>query len=126
MNGWTASSYKLQSLGPVSGVVTNLAASTEFPITAGGSTSMVIKITSSNVTVVGSITAKLQSAIGADWVDAKTVTITASGASYIKLNVNIAADQTHLPLLNRGRIVLTTTNAGDQITVSDVRVVQAL
>jgi hypothetical protein len=98
----------------------------EFPITAGGALNFVAKITTSSVTVVGSITAKLQTAIGSDWVDAKTATISASGSVYIKLNVEVAADQTHLPLLNRGRIVVTTTDAGDELTVEDVRVLQEL
>lgn len=125
-NGWSASEYKLGAQGPVSGVVTNLPVTSEFPITAGGALNMAIKITATGVTVAGSITAKLQTAIGSDWVDSKTVAITADGSVYLKLNIQVAADQTFLPLLNKGRIVLTTTNAGDAATVSSVKILQAL
>lgn len=124
MNGWSASSYVTAQA--ISGVVTNQVVSRPYPITAGGSLHHVIKVVASGVTVVGSVTAKLQTAIGSDWVDSKTVAITADGNFYIKLNVEVAGDQTYLPLLNQGRVVITTTNAGDAVTISDVQVLQEL
>lgn len=124
MNGWSASGYALGT--QVSGIVTNLPASREFPITAGGSKNIVVKVTASGVTVAGSISAKLQSAIGADWVDAKLATVAADGSVYIRMNIEVAADQAALPLLNKGRVVVTTTNAGDIVTISDVQVLQEL
>lgn len=126
MNGWSASNYKLSSLFPVSGIVTNLPVSAEFPITAGGSLNIVAKITAIDVNLVGSITAKLQTAIGADWVDVKSVSVTSNGIYYIKLNVQVTADQPHLPLLNKGRVVLTSTNAGDAVTITGLNVLQEL
>ena len=124
MNGWSAQNYALGSA--VSGVVTNSVVSKAYPITASGALHHVIKITASGVTVVGGITAKLQTAIGGDWVDSKTVAIAANGIVYIKLNVEVTGDQTYLPLLNQGRIVITTTNAGDAATISDISVLQEL
>lgn len=104
----------------ISGIVTNSPISKEYPITANGSLHHVVKIVASAVTVAGAITAKLQTAIGSDWVDSKTVSITAAGNFYIKLNVEVAGDQTFLPLLNKGRIVITSTNAGDAATIDAI------
>lgn len=87
---------------------------------------MVIKLVASGVTVAGAITAKLQTAIDGFFVDSKTVSITASGAYYIKLNVEVTADQTYLPLLSAGRVVVTTTNAGDAAVIGNISVLQAL
>lgn len=129
MNGWSAKSLSLGPTASGSGVVTNRVVTQSeegFPITAGGATHFVAKIVASGVTVVGTVTAKLQTAIGDDWQDSKTVAISANGIFYIKLNVEVAGDQTFLPLLNKGRIVVTTTNAGDAYTVDSVDVLQEL
>ncbi len=123
-NGWSASDYVIP--GTVTGVVSNQPISKEFPITARGALNCVFKITVAGVTNVGTQTLKLQTAIGSDWVDSKSTTFTADGAYYIKLQTTLAGDQTYLPLLNKGRIVLTQTNAGDIATVSKVEVVQEL
>lgn len=126
MNGWNASrDYKLSSAA-ITGIVTDRVISSVYPITAGGALNQVIKIKTSAATVVGTITVKLQTAIGDDWVDSKTTTIAAAGSVYIKLNIEVVADQTFLPLLNQGRIVLTTTNAGDSVTLSSIEVLQEL
>lgn len=111
---------------PISGVVTNQPVSKEFPVTAGGSLHFVAKITAAAVTSAGTITAKLQTAIGNDWVDSKTVVISATGIFYIKLNVEVAGDQTFLPLLSKGRVVITTTNASDAVTITAVNVLQEI
>lgn len=116
----------VQSPVTVTGIATNQVVSKEFPITEGGSLNLVIKIKAAAVTSVGTLTAKLQTAIDSDFVDSKTVVVTATGDFYIKFNVEVTADQGFLPLLSRGRIVLTTTNAGDAATISSVAVLQAL
>lgn len=110
----------------ISGVVTNQPITSVFPITEGGSLNFVVKVVASGVTVVGAITAKLQTAIDGVFVDSKTVSITANGPFYIKLNVEVTADQTFLPLLSAGRVVITTTNAGDAAILQHISVLQAL
>lgn len=127
MNGWSAKDVTLTTAGTAyAGVLANQPITCEFPITAGGSLNCVLKVKASAATVAGSITAKLQTAIGNDWVDSKTVAITASGSFYIKLNVEVTADQTFLPLLNKGRVVVTNTNAGDTSTITSVEILQEL
>lgn len=124
MNGWSAKEVSIPTV--VSGIVTNQVVSLPYPISAGGALNCVLKIAASGVTVAGTITAKLQTAIGSDWVDSKTVTVSANGNFYIKLNVEVTADQTFLPLLNQGRVVLTTTNAGDAVSIDAINVLQEL
>lgn len=126
MNGWSAKDYALNSGNggtSLGASVSNSPVSKEFPVTAGGAIHMAIKIVASAATVAAGITAKLQTAIGSDWVDSKTVAVTAAGNFYIKLNVEVAGDQTFLPLLNKGRIVITS-GAGDSVTISEVDVLQ--
>lgn len=124
MSGWSNQDYGIvQTSGAV---LANNPISKEYPVTAEGAKYCAIKITVSGVTVVGAITAKLQSAIGSDWVDSKTVAITATGSFYIKLLSEAAGDQTYLPLLNKARVVVSSTNAGDVYTVTSVEVLQPL
>jgi len=123
-NGWSPRSIEIART--YSGVQTNNPISAEFPITAGGSRNMVLKITTSAATVVGTVTVKLQSAIGSDWVDMKSTTIASAGSVYLRLNIEVAGDQSVLPMLAKGRVVLTTTNAGDSITLSGIQVLQEL
>jgi hypothetical protein len=125
MNGWTANDVQLPGQ-VIAGVVTSQVVSKEYAITAGGSLHHVVKVKASSVTVVGAISATLQTAIGSDWVATKSVSITAAGSFYIKLNVEVTGDQTHLPLLNKGRIVITTTNAGDAVTIDSIDILQEL
>lgn len=125
MQGWSATDFALVS-PPIAGVVANSPVSREISITAGGSRNNKVKLVVSGVTVVGSITAKFQSAIGDDWVDAKTVTVTGNGNFYISHNIEVTGDQGFLPLLNKGRVVITTTNAGDAVTVANVYFLQEL
>lgn len=125
MNGWAAANYVIGSSKTVGATETNTVVSQEWPITAGGSLNCVIKIVCSGVTAATGITAKLQTAIGSDWVDSKTASVSGNGNVYIKLQTALAGDQTYLPLLNKGRIVVTT-GAGDAVTVSGVHVLQEL
>lgn len=127
MNGWSAKDVTLTPAPSLSGIVTNGLVSLEgWPVTAGGSLNMVVKITVSAATVVGTVTAKLQTAIGSDWQDSKTVSVTGAGVYYIKLQTSVTADQPYLPLLNKGRVVVSTTNAGDSVSISEVMVLQEL
>lgn len=126
MNGWSAK----QVLNGASSVAvgaseTDTVVGKEYPITAGGSLNHVVKLSVSGVTLATGITAKLQTAIGNDWVDSKTVAITANGNYYIKLQTTAAGDQPFLPLLNKGRVVIST-GAGDAVTASSVEVLQEL
>lgn len=106
---------------------TNQAISSEFGITASGAKHLVVAIKTASTTVTNAITAKLQTAVqtgGTDsWQDSKTVSITGNGWFFIKLMAETSADQTYLPLLARGRLVITTL-AGDVTTVQAVEVLQ--
>lgn len=124
MNGWSAKDITLKPAGTqtVGASQTDVVISLENPTTAGGATKgFVVKAVFSAVTVAAAITAKLQSAIGTDWVDSKTVSVTATGGFYIK----ILNDATYMPLLNKHRVVLTT-GAGDTATVTSVEILQEL
>ncbi len=127
-NGWAQNEVSLFAGEITSGVVTNNPVSKEFSISCGGATvGIVIKIAVSAVTVVGSVTPKLQTAIGNDWIDVKSgAAITVAGNTYIRLMSTIGADAAVMPLLNKGRIVVTTTNAGDTVTISGIEVLQEL
>lgn len=125
MNGWSAKDVTSAPGQVVGASQTNLPISVEFPITAGGALHFVLALDVTAVTVATAITAKLQTAIGSTWQDSKTVSVTADGRFYIKLNVEVAGDQTFLPLLNKGRLVLTT-GAGDTATISAINVLQEL
>lgn len=126
MNGWASKEAALAPR-PISGVVSNQPVSTEFSNSAGGALNGIVKLVYTGVTQVGTITPKLQTANGNDWVDVKSGTaITANGIQYIRWNIEVAGDQAVLPLLNKSRVVLTTTNAGDVITISSVEVLQEL
>jgi|TARA_R110000868_G_scaffold411428_1_gene703890 hypothetical protein len=126
MNGWSAKSVGLANV-QVSGVATNRPVTVEFPNSAGGALNGIIKLVVSGVTQVGTITPKLQTANGNDWVDVKSgAAITAAGIQYIRWNIEVAGDQAVLPLLNKCRVVVTTTNAGDIVTVDLCEVLQEL
>jgi hypothetical protein len=124
-NAWSAKDVALGL--PISGVVTKAPVSKEASVSASGSLNGIIKLSYSGVTQVGTITPILQTAIGGDWVDVKSGSaITAAGIQYIRWNIEVSGDQSVLPLLNKLRVVLTTTNAGDAITVSSVELLQGL
>ncbi len=126
MNGWSALDVTVAASGTVYGAsITNTPITKEYNISAGGALNCVLKIKVSAATVAVGITAKLQTAIGDDWVDSKTVAVTAAGSFYIKLQTTLAGDQAFLPLLGKGRVVLTT-GAGDSATVTSVELLQEL
>jgi len=126
MNAWSAdNSYSLQTSPVIGASATNSVVSRTFPITARGALHLVLAVDTSSTTVATGITAKLQTAIGDTWVDSKTATISGDGRFYIKLNVEVAGDQTYLPLLSQGRVVVST-GAGDAVTIDKVWLIQEL
>jgi hypothetical protein len=126
MNAWSADDYySLAAPLAVGASATNTAVSKEFSITAAGAKYLVIAVDVSSVTAGAGITAKLQTAIGSVWADSKTAAVTADGRVYIKLLADNSSDQTFLPLLSKGRVVITT-GAGSAVTVDRVYVIQEL
>jgi hypothetical protein len=122
MNAWSPNSATLPNLVAVGASQTNVPVSKKFPITAGGSKNLVVCITTSAAS--GTVTAKLRTSIGSGTaVDSKTVSITGAGDFYIKLNSDLIADQTYLPLLSLGEVVVTTA-AGASVTVTAVQTLQ--
>lgn len=128
---YTPQDKKLPSLQPIVGVVTEQSIA-EFGVTDGGSKNLRVSIRCSGVTVVGSIAAKLQMAVTSNdtYVDLAganaSVSITADGIVHLRQNIEVAADQPNMPLLKHLRVVLTTTNAGDEITIDNVYLLQQL
>jgi hypothetical protein len=129
MNGWAVKEVGAYPAGAqtVGASQTDTPISLEgWPITAGGATKgLVVKVKVSSVTASTGITAKLQTAIGDDYEDSKTVDIDDDGSFYIRLLPTVSGDQTYLPLLNKGRVVLTT-GSGDTATIESVGVLQEL
>lgn len=128
MNGWSTKNVTLNSAGTqvIGASQTNIPITVEWPITAGGATQgLVVKVKVSSVTVGTGITAKLQTAEGSDYVDSKTVAITADGSYYIKLLPTVTGDQAFMPLLNKGQVVITT-GSGDTVTVQFVGILQEI
>lgn len=119
--GWSATDELVASSVPAS--QTDAVVSKEFPVTAGGARTMVIEIRTG--TTVGTVSAKLQKAFGTNWVDTKSVTLTAGagGYFYIRLLDVDAADQTYLPFYGKGRVVVTTA-AASSVELTSIRDLQ--
>jgi hypothetical protein len=119
MNAWIPNTVTLPGLSAIGASQTNSPISKKFPITAGGSKNMVVCISIS--AAAGTVTAKLRTSLGSGTpVDSKTVSITGAGDFYIKLNSDLLADQTYLPLLSLGEVVVTTSGASS-VTVTSVQ-----
>lgn len=126
MNGWSPYDYALKDTQSVGANQSNSVLTKEFPIYSGGAVQgLVVKIKVTAATVAAGITAKFQTAIGNDWEDSKTVAVTTADDYYIKFLATAAGDQTYMPLLCKGRVVVTT-GAGDSLTVTQVQVLQEL
>jgi hypothetical protein len=123
MNGYFPRDVLKNGLSAIGASQTDAAISEPFVITANGSKALVVKIKVSAATVSSGITAKLQTGIDQEWVDSKTVAISATGAFYIKLLAENSSDQSFLPLLRSGRIVVST-GSGDSVTFSKIQVLQ--
>ena len=131
MNGLSPKDVKKANLQPVAGVIANTPISEDFGLSAGGSKYMRVDLEVSGVTVAGSITAKLQHrSPGGSFVDLvganASVIITADGTFGLTQVVDRAADQPNMPLRKQMQVVLTTTNAGDEITIDKVWLTQEL
>lgn len=128
MNSWIAD---IKSTGMTSNSYSGVLAAVPihknpYGVTAGGATQgLRVDINATAVTVVGSITITLQqSSDNSNWENTKTATISAAGIFSIKFLPTVAGDQTYMPLKNLIRLVLTTTNAGDAVTISEIRLSQ--
>ncbi len=118
---------KKPSVTAVAGVVTALAISDDFTPTSMGLTNMRVEVEVNTITQVGTLTATLQgkspNGTYANLAGANaTATFTAAGTITLLQNVEVAADQPNMPLPSQMRVVLTTTNAGDRVTVAHVYV----
>jgi len=125
MNAWTPRNVSALNAPVVVGASqTDVPVSTQFGITAGGSRSIVVAAKVSGLAVGAGVTLKLRSAIGTQSVqDSKTASITSNGMVYIKLLAESSSDQSFLPLLSLGQVVISTT-AGSAVTVDNVWVLQ--
>ena len=122
MNAWIPNTVTLPGLSAIGASQTDAPVSKKFPITAGGSKNIVICISVSAAS--GTVTGKLRTSLGTGTpVDSKTVSITGAANYYIKLNSDLLADQTFLPLLSLGEVVVTTAGASS-VTVTSVQTLQ--
>lgn len=119
MNGWSAKNVALANAA-VSGTQT-ATVTTEFANSARGALNGVIKLKVSGLT--GTVSAKLQTANGSDWVDVKTVSVSGTN-TYIRWNIEVSGDQPLLPLLNKSRVQLIA--ATGTATVDSCEVLQEL
>lgn len=129
--GWTGQNVLLGNTNQaIAGIVTAQVISKEFAITHGGATEAFrIDLTCSAAAVTGSITVALQTKVNGSWVtNSYFVDTVANGetSSLITMHNSVLADAAELPLTDRGRIVVTTTHADDEITVTALKVYQEL
>ncbi len=125
-NGWAAEQIGIDGK-IVAGVVTAFPVTRESRVSAGGALNGIVKLSVSGVAQTGTITPKVQTANGSDWVDVKSgSSITADGIQYIRWNIEVTGDQAVLPLLNRIRVVMTTTNSSDSVTIDYCEFLQEL
>lgn len=116
----------------VSGIVTNQVISKQpILLTNQGALALRVSLEVSSVTVVGAITARIQQATPngtyANLGSANSsVSITGNGSFIINLNCYRTADAADMPLSQSIRVVLSTTNAGDRITIDKLYVQQGL
>lgn len=103
--------------------VTDTVISDEFNISDHDSLYFRARVKTSATTVAVGITVKLQTNSHKDgtWLDSKTVAVTTNGTFEIKLLPEVAGDQTFLPLLGLGRLVITT-GAGDAVTIDSLHI----
>ena len=128
-NGWTPKDKILPGLTAFSGVVSQTAISREIGLTAGGSKNLRVDVEVSGVTQVGTLTLTLQmKSPGGSFTDLAganaTATFTAAGTVSLTQNIEVSADQANMPLQSLLQVTLTTTNAGDAVTVDKVWILQ--
>ena len=119
--------YAQAELLTIAGVVTKSQIGSIFPISHQGSTNFRVDIVGT-FHAVGTITFTLQtSPDNVNWIDSKdgaTVVGTNATLKTITLQTTVAGDQQFLPLAQACRLVATTTNAGDTISVTGIFVQQ--
>jgi hypothetical protein len=117
--------FKALGLNPITGINTNKVISEEAGLSYHGTLNLRVDIEVSAITLVGTATAKIQGrSPGGSYTDYAganaSVAITATGVFSIKQNVQVTADQANMPLHKNFRVVLSTTNAGDSVTIGAV------
>lgn len=114
--GWSPTDELIVTAVPAS--QTDLPVTKEFPVSAGGARMLALEIRTGTTT--GTVSAKLQKAFGTNWVDTKSVTLTAGagGYFYIRFLDTDSADWTYLPLYDKCRVVVTTAAASAVALVS--------
>ncbi len=127
MSGLLIRDVKKPSVTAVAGIVTALEISNGFTPTQSGLLNMRVEAEVSAVTQVGTLTMTLQgkspNGTYANLAGATaTATFTAAGTVTLRQNVEVAADQPNMPLPTQMRVVLTTTNSGDRVTVDHIYV----
>lgn len=128
MNGWVSKDQKNDNVSTVGASQTDSVISKEnFSITARGALNFVVHVKTSSTTVAAGITAKLQTRTNTQhaWQDSKTVSVTGNGSFFIKLQTNASGDQSFLPLLAAGRVVIST-GVGDTVDIDAVEILQEL
>ena len=130
MNGLSPKDINL-STAEITGVQTDKAVSKDAGLTAGGSLNMRVDVEVSGVTQVGTLTLKLQQrSPGGTFADLAganaSATFTADGTVSLRQNIQVAADQPNMPLQKTIRVVLSTTNAGDIVTIDKLYLNQQL
>lgn len=126
MAGYTYKSVLLDGTAQaVAESATDQVISEVFRITAADSLNIVFDIKASAVT--GTVTLKLQDSVdGQNWYDKKTVDVSATTKTTLKLTqVDSTNDAAHLPLRCLGRLVATTAG-GEDITISELRKTERL
>jgi hypothetical protein len=106
----------------IAAAVTAQAVSQPFRVSEACKNGIKVVMKVSGVTVVGAISFTIQELRAGTWTSvAKTATsITGNGTFVFKLLDTVAGDQADLPLTDMLRAVITTTNAGDKVTVDSV------
>ncbi len=125
-NGLSVQDRKVDGSTVIAGVIANAPISKPTQVSELACRALRVDIEVSAITVVGSITAKLQhkSPNGAAWVDMTganaTLALTTTGTATITQLVERAADQANMPIRQQIRVVVSNTNAGDTVTVDNV------
>jgi hypothetical protein len=112
MNGWSPKDIKQSGTATLSANMSASPVGSSFPLSAGGATKgLVIAINLSGV--AGTVTFQLQTGIGSDFSNVTGKTVAGSnGWNYIKLHSGVSGDAALMPLLDVGRLVVTTDGSG--------------
>lgn len=121
MNGWSPKSIRTEGTSVLSANMSAAQVGSDFSLTCGGATKgLVIGIKCSSI--AGMVTFQLQTGIFDTLANVSGKNVVAStGWNYIKIHHNATGDAALLPLLDVGRMVVTTDGSGagtiDQLVV---------